>query len=69
MTTSSLQDARQNEIANQCQELATLITRHTEDRGNGLHPSGIDKLEFGRESNVSTSLRIETVRSASPDAG
>jgi AraC-like DNA-binding protein len=43
-------------ISSQCQELAAAIDRHTADRGNGLHATGIDKLEFGRESNVSTNL-------------
>lgn len=56
MTTLSRQDARRMQISSQCQELAVSIARHTEDRGNGLHATGIDKLEFGRESNVSTAL-------------
>ena len=43
-------------IANQCQELATLVTRHTESKGNGFHKTAIDKLEFTRESSVSTAL-------------
>ncbi|AGY57674.1 AraC family transcriptional regulator [Gloeobacter kilaueensis] len=33
-------------IANQCQELATLVLRHTV--GNGFHPTAIDQLGFGR---------------------
>jgi AraC-like DNA-binding protein len=33
-------------IAKQCQELATLVIRHAE--GNGLHPTAIDQLSFGR---------------------
>jgi AraC-like DNA-binding protein len=56
MTTLSHQDARKMEIFSQCQELAASIDRHTADRSNGLHATGIDKLEFGRESNVSTAL-------------
>jgi AraC-like DNA-binding protein len=43
-------------IASQCKELAALINRHTEAKGNGFHQTAIDKLDFGRESNVSTSL-------------
>jgi AraC-like DNA-binding protein len=43
-------------IASQCKELAALINRHTEAKGNGFHRTAIDKLDFGRESNVSTSL-------------
>ncbi len=43
-------------IASQCKELAALINRHTEGKGNDFHQTAIDKLGFGRESNVSTSL-------------
>lgn len=39
-------------IANQYQELATLIMRHTE--GNGLHLTAIDQLSFGRSDTMST---------------
>ncbi|MBV8884625.1 MAG: AraC family transcriptional regulator [Chroococcidiopsidaceae cyanobacterium CP_BM_RX_35] len=39
-------------IANQCQELATLVMRHTE--GNGVHPTAIDQLSFGRSDTMST---------------
>jgi AraC-like DNA-binding protein len=41
----------------QCQELAALVTRHTNGKGNGFHRTEIDQLEFGRESSVATSLR------------
>ncbi len=41
-----------NVIANQCQELATLVMRHTE--GNGLHPTAIDQLSFGRSDAMSS---------------
>jgi AraC-like DNA-binding protein len=44
-------------IANQCQELAKLITRHTDGKGDGSHQTAIDRLEFQRESSVSTVLR------------
>ena len=40
--------ASQNE--NRCQELAALVTRHTDSKGNGFHQTGIDQLEFQRES-------------------
>ncbi|PSB30792.1 AraC family transcriptional regulator [Stenomitos frigidus] len=47
----------QDEIAKQCQELAALITRHTDGKGDGFHQTAIDQLEFQRESSVSTVLR------------
>jgi AraC-like DNA-binding protein len=40
----------------QCQELAALLNRHTHGKGDGFHRTGIDKLDFGRESSVATSL-------------
>ncbi|MEG4216233.1 AraC family transcriptional regulator [Microcoleus sp. Pol14C6] len=43
-------------IANQCKELAALVSRHTEGKGNGLHKTAIDKLELTRESSVSAAL-------------
>jgi hypothetical protein len=39
-------------IANQCQELATLVMRHTE--GNGVHPTAIARLSFARSDTMST---------------
>lgn len=39
-------------IANQCQELATLVMKHTE--GNGLHPTAINQLSFGRSDAMSS---------------
>jgi AraC-like DNA-binding protein len=39
-------------IANQCQELATLVMRHTE--GNGVHPTAIARLSFARSNAMST---------------
>jgi AraC-like DNA-binding protein len=39
-------------IADRCQELATLIMRHTE--GNGVHPTKIDRLSFARSDAMST---------------
>ncbi|WP_009630223.1 AraC family transcriptional regulator [Synechocystis sp. PCC 7509] len=44
------------EIDNECKKLAALLTRHTDSRGNGSHPTAIAKLEFRRVSDVSTSL-------------
>ncbi|MEG4516129.1 MULTISPECIES: AraC family transcriptional regulator [unclassified Microcoleus] len=46
----------QDAIANQCKELAALVSRHTEGKGNGLHKTAIDKLELTRESSVSAAL-------------
>jgi AraC-like DNA-binding protein len=42
-------------IVDRCQELATLVTRHTDGKGDGFHKTGIDKLEFQRKSTVSNS--------------
>lgn len=39
-------------IANQCQELATLVVQHTE--GNGMHPTAIDQLSFARSNAMPT---------------
>jgi len=47
----------QDELAKQCQELAALITRHTDGKGDGFHQTAIDQLEFQRESSVFTVLR------------
>ncbi|MEG4089766.1 AraC family transcriptional regulator [Microcoleus sp. Pol12B4] len=46
----------QDAIGNQCQELAALLTRHTDSKGNGFHKTEIDKLEFMRESFVPAAL-------------
>ncbi len=43
-------------IASQCRELAASIDRHTADRGDGFHQTDVDKLQFGRESVVATTL-------------
>ncbi len=47
----------QDKIAKQCQELAALITRHTDGKEDGFHQTAIAQLEFQRESSVSTVLR------------
>ncbi|MEH2295935.1 AraC family transcriptional regulator [Nostoc sp.] len=41
-------------IANQCQELATLVMRRTE--GNGVHPTAIDRLSFARSDAMSAAI-------------
>ena len=41
-------------ITDRCAELATLITRHTDGKGNGFHNTVIDRLGFSRESAVGT---------------
>ncbi|MEH2191051.1 MAG: AraC family transcriptional regulator [Nostoc sp.] len=47
----------QSAIAHQCQELAALVTRHTDGKGNGFHKTAIEQLEFQRESSVYTALQ------------
>ncbi|WP_172657255.1 AraC family transcriptional regulator [Myxosarcina sp. GI1] len=41
-------------IDNKCRELGTLITRHTESKGNGFHQTDIEQLEFARDSATKT---------------
>lgn len=43
-------------IVNQCKELAALLTRHTDGKGNGVHKTNISQLEFRRESSAFTTL-------------
>jgi AraC-like DNA-binding protein len=43
-------------ITDRCAELATLISRHTDSKGNGFHQTAIDSLEFARESLTGTML-------------
>ncbi len=40
-----------------CRELAALVDRHTHDRGNGVHATQINQLEFIRESDTSATIR------------
>jgi len=40
-----------------CQALAELVTRHTSDKGNGIHATAIPQLEFMRESTAPNILR------------
>jgi AraC-like DNA-binding protein len=49
-------DLANEQVASQCQELAALITRHTDGNGDGFHQTSIDKLQFGRESSVASTL-------------
>jgi AraC-like DNA-binding protein len=41
-------------IASQCQELATLVMRHT--KGNGIHSTEIDRLSLARSNAMSTAI-------------
>lgn len=43
-------------IADQCKELAALITRHTDSQKTGIQKTAIAQLDFMRESFVSTAL-------------
>jgi AraC-like DNA-binding protein len=43
-------------IDNQCQLLTTLITRHTDGKGDGFHSTNVDKMGFLRESSIFTAL-------------
>ncbi|HEY9655780.1 MAG TPA: AraC family transcriptional regulator, partial [Crinalium sp.] len=42
---------------NACQELAALVTRHTDGNGDGIYPTAISQLEFLRESDTATAMR------------
>ncbi|RCJ33552.1 AraC family transcriptional regulator [Nostoc minutum NIES-26] len=43
-------------VINECQELAVLVARHTDGKGNGAHKTDINQLEFMRESSASTAI-------------
>lgn len=43
-------------VVNECKELAALLARHTDGKGNGAHKTDINQLEFTRESSASTAL-------------
>jgi AraC-like DNA-binding protein len=51
-----ISDAATELIANQCQELAVLLTRHTKGQGDGFHQTSIERLQFARESHVGSTL-------------
>jgi AraC-like DNA-binding protein len=57
-TSMAIEMLNQDAITNQCKELAALLTRHTDSKGNGFHKTNIDKLEFTRESSVSAALPV-----------
>ncbi len=42
--------------SNLCQDLATLVIRHTNGKGNGIHSTAIEQLELMRESTAPTAL-------------
>jgi AraC-like DNA-binding protein len=41
-------------IVTQCQELAAIVDRYTQGKGDGFHPTAIEALEFQRVSSAST---------------
>jgi hypothetical protein len=41
-------------VADRCRELATLVNRHTNGKGDGFHPTNIAPLAFARESLTGT---------------
>ena len=43
-------------VVNDCKELVALLTQHTDGKGNGIHKTDINKLEFMRESFASTAI-------------
>ncbi|MEM9907543.1 MAG: AraC family transcriptional regulator [Cyanobacteria bacterium P01_D01_bin.44] len=43
-------------ITNQCQELASLLTRHTDGKGDGFHQTAIDQMVLQRVSSVPTAI-------------
>ncbi|MEO0377476.1 MAG: AraC family transcriptional regulator, partial [Cyanobacteria bacterium P01_A01_bin.17] len=43
-------------IANQCQKLASLIARHTDDRGDGVHQTALNQVVLQRISSVPTAI-------------
>jgi AraC-like DNA-binding protein len=49
-------DSANEQITNQCRELAALITCHTHAKGDGFHRTAIARLDFARESAVSRTL-------------
>jgi AraC-like DNA-binding protein len=57
VTTKISPEINQGEITKQCQELATLMTCHTDGKGDGFHQTAIAQLEFQRESSGATVLR------------
>lgn len=48
----TIENTKSSATINRCQELAALITGHTNSKGDGAHNTAIAKLEFIRESSV-----------------
>jgi hypothetical protein len=65
--TESIDSGANTSIASQCQELATLIARHTDGKGNGFHHTAIDRLDFGQESVVASTLATSIEDNPSAD--
>jgi AraC-like DNA-binding protein len=53
---SALKTMKDPTITDRCAELATLITRHTDGKGDGFHDTDIGRLGFGRESSVGVGM-------------
>ena len=52
-------EAQNHEAAiNRCKELAALVERYTDGRGNGAHATAIDPLVFMRECDPSTAMHV-----------
>ena len=51
-----IETLQQESAIRTCQELAAVVTHHTDDKGNGAHQTAISQLEFMRESAVSTAI-------------
>lgn len=44
-------------VVNNCKELAALLTRHTDGKGNGAYKTDINQLEFMREYKADTAIQ------------
>nr|WP_241829297.1 AraC family transcriptional regulator [Desertifilum tharense] len=51
-----IETPKQSTALRACQELATLVSKYTDSRGNGAHQTAIAQLEFMRESSASTAI-------------
>ncbi|MBE9138661.1 AraC family transcriptional regulator [Nodosilinea sp. LEGE 07088] len=49
---------RHSSIARRCAELAARVARHTDGRGNGIHPTAIAQLEFMRDDASTTICNV-----------
>ena len=47
---------QQAAITHQCQELASLLTRHTDGKGDGVHQTPINQMVLQRASSVPTAI-------------